>query len=109
MSTAVLAPPAGWPGLSTECVQDWHEECPYIRCACDCHDTPRVTARQRAILRAIEEHTRAHGYAPSLRELADAIGVKSVDTAAYHVRRMVVLGLVTQAPGKARTLAIPGR
>ncbi|MEV4414037.1 hypothetical protein [Catellatospora sp. NPDC049609] len=107
MTATAVAAPAGFPGISTECVQDWHEDCTYVRCACDCHTGPSVTSRQRAILRAVEDHTRAHGYAPSLREIADVIGVKSVDTVAYHVRRMVVLGLLTHAAGKARTLSIP--
>ncbi len=108
MSAPALTAAAGdFPGLSTECVQDWHTECRYQRCACDCHEMPRVSARQRAILREIEEHTRRCGYPPSLRELAEAVGVSSADTVSYHVKRLVGLGLLTHAPGKPRTLAIP--
>lgn len=97
----------GFPGLSTECVQDWHHECIYADCACDCHDEcPPITARQRQIMHAVAEHVNRHGYGPTLRELAAAVGLRSPDTVAHHLRGLVDRGLVTKAPGKARALGV---
>jgi len=97
----------GFPGFSTECVQDWHRHCIYPPCSCRCHETcPPITARQREIMRAVEDHVRQHGYGPSLRELAAAVGLRSPDTVAYHLRGLVDRGLVTKAPGRARALGI---
>lgn len=105
--SATVTVVGGFPGFSTECVHDWHRDCIYSRCSCECHQQrPPITARQRQIMHAIEEHVHRHGYGPSLRELAASVGLRSADTVAYHLQVLVDRGLVTKAPGKARALGI---
>lgn len=51
---AMTSTATGYAGHSTECVQDWHPECAYARCACECHETlPPITPRQQAIVSAV--------------------------------------------------------
>lgn len=49
-----------------------------------------------------------HGYAPTRREVQEAIGAKSVDTAQKLIDMMVEEGLITTAPGIARSIVITG-
>lgn len=108
MTATVVTVVGGFPGFSTECVQDWHRECIYVRCSCDCHDErPPITARQREIMRAVEDHVTRFGYGPSLREVAEAVGLRSPDTVSYHLRVLVGRGLLTKGSGKPRALGLP--
>ncbi|WP_211231082.1 hypothetical protein [Streptomyces sulphureus] len=43
---------------------------------------------QERIARAAEDFVSEHGEAPSMRELADAVGCRSASTVAYHLKQM---------------------
>lgn len=51
-----------------------------------------------------------HGYSPSIREIADSIGYKSVSTVQGHLQEMLKHGLIeTDAGiGSPRSIRVPG-
>lgn len=57
---------------------------------------------------ALRQALQRDGYAPSLRELARAIGVSSVATAKYHMDVLVDAGLIRRVPGSARAIELLG-
>jgi DNA-binding IclR family transcriptional regulator len=59
------------------------------------------------ILDFIAVHWAEYGYAPSLQDIGKAFGM-SRSTAMVIVHRMIEEGLLTQAPGTARTLRLTG-
>ena len=55
------------------------------------------------IYRTIDER----GYAPSVRDICTAIGLKSSSTAQMYINRFVDKGLIVKQPGKSRTICRP--
>ena len=51
-------------------------------------DPKPLTERQQDILRAILAHYAAHGTPPTIRDLAEAVGVKGTNGIACHLRAM---------------------
>jgi repressor LexA len=67
-------------------------------------DPRDLTDRQRELLAALERLHRLHGYAPSMRELGDAVGVASTSTVHHHVSVLAQRGFVERLPRTHRTL-----
>lgn len=65
-----------------------------------------ATPRQREVLRAIRDMTKARGFAPSIRELAAELDVRSTNTVADHLRALLAKEFVKRCPKSARTLAL---
>ena len=66
-------------------------------------------ARRRNIVGAIETMTAENGYAPTIREISDVVGLRSPDSVVYHLLILRDAGRVTWKEGKSRTLRIvPG-
>ena len=65
-----------------------------------------VTARQLEVLRTIAAETKARGYAPTLRELGDALGITSANGVADHLHALKRKGLVTHDSKKSCTLRL---
>lgn len=63
-----------------------------------------LTKRQRQILDFIETHRQESGTPPTLREIAEHFGFKSMTTAVDHVRLLRKKGVITATPGRARSL-----
>ena len=49
-----------------------------------------------------KDYARRNGYAPSYREVALGVGLKSVSSIAYQVRQLEELGYLSREPGRAR-------
>jgi SOS-response transcriptional repressor LexA len=62
--------------------------------------------RQIDVMRLIESGRRANGHPPTIRELADQLGIKSTNGVADHLRALENKGLITWSRGKGRTLAL---
>jgi repressor LexA len=62
-------------------------------------DTSVLTERQRQILTVIQKWALRHGYSPSTREIADALGLASTSTVSRHLRALEDLGFLRR--GKA--------
>lgn len=62
--------------------------------------------RERDLLTYILQFQEQHGYSPTLRELADALGKRSVSTIHATIRTLVDKGYLQKAEGNSRTLKI---
>ena len=62
--------------------------------------------RQRRILQAIDQHNREHGFPPTLRELGQAVGLRSPSTVLHHMRALEAAGLVRRRERHPRALAL---
>ncbi len=64
-----------------------------------------LTPKQLRILRLIRDHRIAHGYSPTMQELADELGVSKV-TVFEHIEALIKKGALKREPNKARSLSI---
>jgi repressor LexA len=65
-----------------------------------------VTPRQREALRFVASWIQAHGFAPSLLEISEGLGLHSVAIAHRHVSRLERKGFLFHDPGVARSLRV---
>ncbi|TGA91897.1 winged helix-turn-helix transcriptional regulator [Streptomyces sp. MZ04] len=52
------------------------------------------------IVRSARAHIARYGEAPSFRELAAAVGLSSIATVSYHLRRLRELGVIVETRGR---------
>jgi repressor LexA len=62
--------------------------------------------RERELLNYIIQFQEQHGYSPTLREMADAMGRNSVSTIHALIRSMVEKGYIQKVEGNNRTLKV---
>lgn len=60
--------------------------------------------RQQQVADFVTAHIALHGYCPTFREIAQAVGVSSVSTVAWHVKELRRAGVLVQEPGRHRSL-----
>ncbi|PIP57949.1 repressor LexA [Candidatus Woesebacteria bacterium CG22_combo_CG10-13_8_21_14_all_39_10] len=65
-----------------------------------------IYKRQSQILDFIKQHIQSKGSAPTLREIADAIGVSSLATVHEHLQALVTKGLIKRKGGKVRSIEL---
>lgn len=70
-------------------------------------DQPR-NDRQEKILEYIKSEVQRRGFPPSVREICDAMGIKSTSTVHGHLRRLENRGLLIRDPTKPRALEVVG-
>jgi SOS-response transcriptional repressor LexA len=56
------------------------------------------------IIAFIGVHIQQHGYGPTYREIADALGYRSVSAVSYHINNAIVAGRLHRLPTLARTV-----
>lgn len=56
------------------------------------------------ILRFVNQFTALHGYRPTVREIGNAVGLKSTSTVSGHLQRLQRDGLLTLSPLKPRSI-----
>ena len=61
--------------------------------------------RRTRILEFVRTYTDEHGFAPSIREIGRAVGIRSTKAVKYHLDIMVGEGLLKRTPKQARGLA----
>ncbi len=66
----------------------------------------RATKKQQELLQFIGDFIRSHNYAPSYREVMEALGYKSVSTVAVHVDGLIAKGYLTKADKSARSIRL---
>ena len=64
---------------------------------------------QQRIYRYILDSIQEHGYAPSVREIGDAVGLKSPSTVHFHLKNLAELGLIERGAFKGRAIAPAAR
>jgi repressor LexA len=65
-----------------------------------------LTARQRAILEMIHAHVDAHGYPPAVREIGEAVGLKSPSSVHAQLESLEIKGYLRRDPTKPRALEL---
>jgi len=63
-----------------------------------------VTERQRAILDYLRAFVDEHGYPPTVREIGEAVGLRSPSTVHAHLAQLERAGLLRRDPTKPRAL-----
>ena len=61
---------------------------------------------QQKILNFIREYIQQKGFPPSVRDIGDAVGLKSTSTVHGHLQRLEKRGLIRRNPMKPRALEI---
>lgn len=64
------------------------------------------TNRQDEIFEFIVESARRNGYAPSIREICQALGLRSTSTVHYHLTALAKRGLIEWEDGKNRAIRV---
>jgi len=67
---------------------------------------PIIYKRQGQILDFIKQHIQVNGSAPTLRQIANAIGVSSLATVHEHLTSLENKGLIKRKTGKTRSIEI---
>ena len=66
----------------------------------------KLTKMQQKIYDYIAETTQQQGYPPSVREIGEAVGLRSPSTVHFHLKHMEELGVLTKGAGKGRALTL---
>jgi repressor LexA len=65
--------------------------------------------KQQQIYEYILSFSDLHGYPPSIREIAEYVGLKSPSTVHFHLKGLRNAGLISQPEGKTRAITILAR
>jgi repressor LexA len=68
-----------------------------------------VTERQRAILEYLRAFVDQHGYPPTVREIGEAVGLRSPSTVHTHLAQLERAGLLRRDPTKPRAIELTDR
>ena len=66
----------------------------------------KLSKMQKRVYDYIVQSIQEQGYAPSVREIGDALGLKSPSTVHFHSKHLEELGLIEKGAGKGRAIAL---
>lgn len=66
----------------------------------------RYSEKEKAIYDYISETLEREGYSPTVRDIQNALGIKSTSTVHAYLSRLEEKGMIRKDPGKSRTLQI---
>ena len=66
----------------------------------------RLTPRRRQIVEVIDDSVRRHGYAPSMREIGEAVGLASTSSVSYQLSVLEQAGYLSREARRPRTAAL---
>jgi repressor LexA len=66
----------------------------------------RLAPRQKVLLMFVRDYHAAHGYPPTVREMANALGVTSTNGVNQHLVALERKGYVRRTPGIARSTVV---
>lgn len=69
-------------------------------------ETSPLSPRQRQILLVVHEEVQAHGFPPSVREIAARVGLASPSTVKHHLDALERSGYLQRVPGLPRALEL---
>lgn len=67
-----------------------------------------ISAKQQRILDFIAEFTAEQGYPPSVREIGEAVGLRSPSTVHAHLKKLSELGYIEKNGRKTRAISLNG-
>ncbi len=65
-----------------------------------------ISAKQQQILTVIRQSIRERGYQPTVREIGQAVNLRSPSTVHMHLKTLESLGYIRRDPNKPRALEI---
>lgn len=65
-----------------------------------------ATPKQREVLQRIQAHLDVDGYAPSMRDLMDDLGIRSTNGISDHLLALEAKGLITRDRRIARSIRL---
>lgn len=68
---------------------------------------PRTSNKQTEIYEFLCDFIDRNGHAPSIREIAEAVGLKSTATVHYHLNELKRIGKIEMDEKKKRTISLP--
>ena len=66
----------------------------------------KLTPKQQRIYDFIRAFTIEHGYPPSVREIADAVNLRSPSTVHFHLKALEEAGVIVRSSGKTRAITL---
>lgn len=66
----------------------------------------KLTKKQLAVLRFLEDFMEENGYSPSYREIMAGLKLSTVSAVAEHIDNLVEKGVLKRKPGEARSLMV---
>ena len=66
----------------------------------------KLTPKQQRIYDFIRAFTAEHGYPPSVREIADAVNLRSPSTVHFHLKALEEAGVILRSSGKTRAITL---
>ena len=66
----------------------------------------KLSHMQQKIFEYISSCLKNQGYPPSVREIGDAVGLKSPSTVHFHLKRLEELGVIVKGSGKGRAITL---
>lgn len=67
---------------------------------------PRTSQKSQEILSFVDQYVQENGYAPSIREIGAAVGLRSTASVSYHLQQLQEKGLLQTSGAKGRKRAI---
>jgi len=67
---------------------------------------PRTSNKAQLILEYVNQFAQENGYAPSVREIGEAVGLRSTASVSYHLRQLQEKGALMDPGAKGRKRAI---
>lgn len=64
----------------------------------------QLTQKQQIIYDYLMQFSAEHGYPPSVREIAAAVGLKSPSTVHFHLKALEEAGVINRSTGKTRAI-----
>ena len=65
-----------------------------------------LSNRQEQVLEVVRAGVARRGYPPSIREIGDAVGLRSTSSVAYHLKALEKKGYLHRDPGRPRTVEL---
>ena len=63
-----------------------------------------VSKKQELILNYIDKTIKDKGYSPTVREICEAVGLKSTSTVQYHLNKLIDLGFLNKSDNISRSI-----
>jgi repressor LexA len=65
-----------------------------------------LSNREEQVLQVVRAGVARRGYPPSIREIGDAVGLRSTSSVAYHLKALQEKGYLYRDPGRPRTVEL---
>ena len=63
-----------------------------------------ISKKQEEILNYIDKTIKSNGYSPTVREICEAVGLKSTSTVQYHLKKLIDLGFLNKSENISRSI-----